>query len=455
MSKSKAGASFSGLAGWVLFDWAAQPFYTLILTFIFAPYFAVAVIGDAVKGQEVWGYLTALAGLIVAFGGPVIGAIADANGPRKPWIGAFSVLLITSLALLWLAAPGLEHLMIVGGAVVAALVAVEFATIFTNAMMPRLVAAGHLGRLSGFGWAVGYLGGLVSLALMLGFIVTDPLSGKTLLGARPLFAFEGVERAGDRLSGPLVALWYGIFVIPLFLFTPDEAKRDKVKGKGAALGKALADLWRTLRSLSHLPPLGMFLLARMAYADGLAALFAFGGIYAAGLFGWGATQLGLFGILLTITGVIGAVAGGVLDDLVGAKRVIIGALVCLLLATIGILSIDRQSVLFVIEAPLVTGDEAVFSSLGERVYLGLGALIGLVAGPLQAASRSLLARMAPPDEMTQFFGLFAFSGKITAFMAPFLIALVTGVTQSQRAGVAVIIGFLLIGLALMARVRAR
>ncbi len=444
---------FRGLAGWVLFDWAAQPFYTLILTFIFAPYFATAVVGDPVRGQALWGYLAAAGGLLVALTGPVLGAVADATGRRKPWVAAFSVLLMAALAALWVAVPGADApvLLATGAAFVLATVAAEFATIFTNAMMPRLVPERSLGRLSGTGWALGYLGGLTSLLVMLGLVVADPATGKTMLGLDPPFG-DGGTRAGDRFSGPFSALWYGLFVLPFFAFTPDRASARPAAG---AVARGISELWGTIREIAHLPPVAVFLLARMAYADGLAAIFAFGGIYGAGLFGWRSFELGLFGILLTVTGAAGALAGGVIDDRIGAKRVIEGALCGLLLAALGIVSIDGTHVLFALEVAPKAAGGAAFSSPGERAYLGFALLIGLLAGPLQAASRSLLARLAPPARMTQYFGLFAFSGKITAFLAPLLIAVATGVAASQRAGVAVILAFLGLGLALMTRVKAR
>lgn len=448
-------APFRGLVGWVLFDWAAQPFYTLILTFIFAPYFATAVVGDPVRGQALWGYLAAAAGLLVALAGPVLGAVADATGRRKPWVAAFSALLMAALAALWVALPGAGWPVIAatGVAFVLAAVAAEFATIFTNAMMPQLVPEGSLGKLSGTGWALGYVGGLASLLVMLGLVVADPAAGKTMLGLDPLFAPDRVARAGDRFSGPFSALWYGLFVIPFFLFTPDRAPAKSAGPGPGAVAKGLSQLWGTIREIAHLPPVAVFLLARMAYADGLAAIFSFGGIYGAGLFGWRSFELGLFGILLTVTGAAGALAGGVIDDWIGAKRVIEGALWGLLLAVLGIVSIDGTHVFFALEVAPKAAGSAPFSSPGERAYLAFALVIGLLAGPLQAASRSLLARLAPRERMTQYFGLFAFSGRITAFLAPLLIAVATAVAASQRAGVTVILVFLGVGLALMTRVR--
>ncbi|WP_295559107.1 MFS transporter [uncultured Hyphomicrobium sp.] len=449
----RVAAPRRALASWVMFDWAAQPYYTLVVTFLFAPYFANAVAANPAQGQALWGYAAAAAGVIIAIGSPFLGAVADGRGRRKPWMALFSVLFVAGLATLWLAVPGASTttVALVLIAFVLATAMAEFTTVFTNSIMPSLVPHDQLGRLSGTGWAVGYAGGLVSLALVAGLIVPDPVTGKTLLGLDPLLPLDTATREGDRLVGPFAAIWYALFMIPFFLFVPDP-KRPA----GAASDRpALAELWETIRSLPSNRDMLLFLVARMIYSDGLSAIFAFGGIYGAAVFGWGALELGLFGIVLTIAGVFGALIGGVLDDRVGSKTVIILSLLLLLVGALGILSVDAGHVLFVSEvAPKVTGSEP-FSSAGERVFLAFAVLVGLVAAPVQAASRALLARLAPREKMTQYFGLFAFSGKVTAFMAPLLVAVVTQATDSQRIGMASIAVFLVVGLILMIPVRAR
>jgi UMF1 family MFS transporter len=442
------------VVAWIFFDWAAQPFFTLVTTFVFAPFFASALASDPAQGQALWGYATGLAGLAIALLSPLLGGIADRTGPRKPWIAAFGAMLVLGSALLWYARPGsaLAVPIALAGFVIGTIGA-EFATIFNNAMMTRLVPPERLGRLSGTGWAVGYLGGLVSLALTLGLLAADPHTGKTLAGLSPLFGLDAAAREGDRFSGPLTALWFVIFVAPMFLLTPDSP-RSGVPLKEAAAG-GFSHLKATIAELPSLPGLGRFLLANMIYQDGLVALFAFGGIYGAGVFGWQTIELGVFGILLTVTGTLGAWAGGKLDDAIGGKTVILGAIACLLFACLGILSLGPGQVAFVIEAAPATPGDGLFASLPEKVYLGLGLLIGLVAGPLQASSRSLLARIAPPARIGEFFGLFALAGKVTSFLGPTLVALATSLFASQRAGLAVLIGFFLTGAWLIAGVKVK
>jgi MFS transporter, UMF1 family len=447
------GAGKRALLGWVLFDWATQPFYTLVVTFLFAPYFVNGFMPDPVTGQALWGYATGAAEFVTALLAPVLGAIGDAGGKRKPWIGVFSVLLVVGLAGLWLAIPGRGDLAILVLICFSlATLGSELGTVFTNAMMSSLVPEEKLGTLSGIGWATGYLGGLASLALMAGFVVAEPSSGKTLLGLDPLVSLDAATRQGDRLVGPFSALWYVVFVIPLFLFTPD---RPSAATTPTPISAGLALLAKTVREVRHYKNIGLFLLARMLYADGLGAVFAFGGIYAATVFGWGAAELGLFGIILTIAGTIGAGLGGPLDDRAGSKAVIVGTLLLFVAASIGVLSVDRDHVLFVLPVEAKLPASAPFSSAGEQVYLAFAILIGLAAGPIQASSRTLLARMCPPGKTTEFFGFFSFSGKITAFAAPLAIGAVTAASGSQRLGIAMSLVFLVVGLVLLLRVKAK
>jgi UMF1 family MFS transporter len=434
-----------------MFDWATQPLYTLVLTFLFAPYFATAVASSPERGQALWGYGAAFAGIVIALGSPFLGAMADGGGRRKPWIALCVLVLAAALSALWLATPkaGVGTVALILLAFVIATAAAEFATVFTNAMMPTLAPHNELGKLSGVGYAVGYAGGLASLLIMAGLIVTSPATGLTLLGLEPLIGLDASAREGDRLVGPFAAVWLLIFMVPFFLFVPD------LRPAGAAAGgrTPLAELMATIRSLPGDPNMLRFLLARMIYVDGLTAIFTFGGIYGTAVFGWTAFELGLFGIILSVAGALGAAAGGFLDDARGAKWVIVASLATLVAAAVGIISVTSSHVLFAVEVAPRAAGAAPFSSTGELVYLAFAILIGLVAAPTQAASRSLLARLAPPEKITQYFGLFAFSGKVTAFLAPLAIATVTEATASQRLGVSVIIVFLVAGLALMLAVR--
>jgi len=435
---------------WMLFDWAVQPFYTLILTFLFAPYFANVVVGNGPHGQSLWGYGAAIAGIFIALGSPFLGAFADGRGHRKPWIALFSVILAAAMATLWIATPAAPSstIFIILFAFVIATVCAEYTAVFTNAFMPSLAPQSELGRLSGAGWACGYFGGLASLFLVAGLIVPVDGSGKTLLGLSPLLSLDTAAREGDRIVGPLSALWYLVFMIPFFLFVPDVRQKRVSDGRHPT-----AELFDTVRALPHNRDMMLFLIARMIYTDGLTAIFTFGGIYGASVFGWGPLELGLFGIILTLVGAFGALFGGVIDDRISAKFVIVSALAILLVGAIGILSVDKNHVFFFLDVVPKIADSAPFSSTGERVFLAFAIIVGLVSAPVQSSSRSLLARLAPPDKITQYFGLFAFSGKVTAFLAPLLVALVTTLSDSQRLGMSAIALFLIAGIVLMLPVR--
>jgi MFS transporter, UMF1 family len=408
-----------GLVSWALYDWANSPFTTLIVTFVFPAYFQAAIVGDAARGQTLWGYAVGVGGLAVALLAPLGGAIADAGGPRKPWLFAFTWLCAAMAGLLWFAAPGADFAALALGCVVVAMVGYELGVVFNNAMLPDIAPPGRLGRWSGWAWGLGYLGGLTALALALVLWVQ---------AEEPLFGLDRTAAEHVRIIGPFVGLWLVVFSVPLLLFTPDR------KGRGlplaGAVRRGVADLLRMVRSLPRRRDVLLYLVAHMIYADGLVTLFAFGGLYASGAFGMSLTEVLLFAIALNVAAGIGAFAFGWVDDWLGSRRTVILALSGLLVASAG-----------AVTAPSVAW------------LWGAGIVIGIFVGPVQAASRSLMARLSPPDKAAEYFGLYALSGKATAFVGPALVALVTQATGSQRAGMATILIFLAAGLVLLTRVK--
>jgi UMF1 family MFS transporter len=430
-----------GIWGWMLFDWAAQPFHTLIVTFVFAPYFAATVASNATLGQEMWGYATGVAGMLIAFMSPVLGAIADASGPRKPWIAIFTAVGFAGCWLLWYAVPGGGNFALVFFAIILAFIGLEFAAVFNNAMMPDLVPRSELGRLSGSAWGLGYVGGLISLVIMLGFMVAQPATGRTLIGVAPLFGLDPAMHEGSRVSGPFTAIWLVIFILPLFAFTPDIERRPAAR---SAVRGGLVQLAGTLKSLPRQRSYFSFLLASMFYRDALNALYAFGGIYAAGVLQWSITQIGIFGILANITGALGAWIGGKIDQRLGPKFVVAGCILILALASLIVISTTTSQVLFMPTAP-----GGLSSSLPDVVFYLAGGLIGAAGGSMQAASRTLLVDQVPRPKVTEAFGLYALSGKATSFIGPLSIAWATGFFQSQRLGVTPIIVLFIVGLMLL------
>ena len=468
--------------GWMLFDVATQPFSTLILTFVFAPYFTsraltnesahamMAAIGlgfmvdptaaeNDAGGQAVWGLIVAVTGMLTALASPVLGAIADVTGTRKPWIAGFSALAILGSIGLWFAAPdaGVGALWIGALAFALAFFGFEFATVFNNAMMPGLVPRAELGRLSGNAWALGYVGGLVTLVIVLAFMAADPATGRTLAGMVPILGLDPATGEGDRASGPFTALWYAIFVLPLFLFVPDAPRRKRVAG---AVGRGLSDLMTTIRTLPRQRSLFAYLGSSMLYRDALNGVYTFGGVYAAGVLGWSIVRVGVFGIIAALIGALGAWLGGKLDDRAGPKAVIVISIVALMLATLTTISLTGTSAFFLPLGgivPDVTVEAPLLGTLRtpDLVFFAVGAVIGAAGGALQASSRTLLVDQADPARMTEAFGLYALSGKATSFLAPALVAVFTATFASQRWGIAPLVGLFAIGLALLPMVRQR
>lgn len=439
-------ADRKGIFGWMMFDWATQPFHTLIITFVFAPYFVAHVAESAVQGQQIWGYATGFGGLGIALLAPVLGAIADCSGPRKPWIVFFSLFGVVGCWLLWFSEPGTGSMAVVVTGLVLGLVGMEFAAVFNNAMMPDLVPRSRLGRLSGSAWALGYIGGIVSLVIVLGFMSAPPSTGKTLFGLAPIFGLDPSTYEGDRASGPLTSVWYVIFVLPMFLFTPDVHRRTL---SGSAVVNGLRELGNTLRGLPQQRSFFSYLISSMLYRDALNALYAFGGIYAAGVLGWSITQIGVFGILAALTGVFGAWSGGKADDRFGPKAVVSVAIAVLTFSCLVIVSTSKTEAFFV-----TVGSAEIPSSLPTIVFYIAGCLIGASGGALQAASRTLLVDQVEPDRVTEAFGLYALSGKATTFIGPILVAMATGLFDSQRIGVTPVILLFVAGMVLLPFVRS-
>jgi UMF1 family MFS transporter len=404
-------ASKKGLVAWCLYDWANSAFPTVVITFVFAAYFTKGVAVDVVTGTAQWGWAMSISALAVGLLAPVLGSIADKGGRRKPWLLTFTVLTIIASAFLWLVKPDASFVML--ALVLAGLgnFAFEMGMVFYNSMLPDIAPKEKIGRWSGWGWGLGYFGGLVCLALTLvGFVQTDA----------PWFGLNKDMAEHLRATPVLVAIWFAIFAVPLFLFTPD--KPSQRLSFSIAAREGIATLFNTLKKIRSYGQIARYLLARMIYTDGINTLFAFGGIYAAGTFGMSFSELIMFGIAINLTAGIGAAIFAWIDDKIGPKRVILIALVALTILG-GILLIIQDKTMFWI----------------------FGVPLGLFVGPAQSASRSLMAHIAPAELRTEMFGLYAFSGKATAFIGPALLALATDMFQSQRAGMATILVFFIVG----------
>ncbi|KAB0568758.1 MFS transporter [Brucella pituitosa] len=440
-------ASRRGVWGWIFFDWAAQPFFTVVITFIFGPYFISRMAETPEAGQIAWGYGFAAAGFAIAILSPVLGSIADQTGARKPWIGFFAVLKIVSLMTLWFAVPG-ANLFWVLLAFSIAMVSAEFSIVFNDSMMPRLVPREDIGRVSNLAWGLGYLGGMIVLIFVVFCLSASPETGKTILGMKPLFGLDPVQGEDARITGPIAAIWYLIFVLPMFLFTPDQARGKPLR---QALGKGLSELKATLGEVRKRPGVARFLVARMIYQDGVNAIIALGAGYAASMFHWSITGIGLFGMITNVMAIFSCLVASRMDARFGSKVIVMISLVLLFFASIGMVSTGRDYLLFGMVALDYSPAQGLFATSAEHAFLIYGIMMGAAFGPVQASSRSWFARSIKPEESGRYFGIYALAGRATSFLGPFLVATVTALTHSAALGMSVLVLFFTVGLVLAAR----
>jgi len=442
---SEPRTSRLGIWGWMLFDWAAQPFFTVVTTFIFGPYFVARMTDDPIAAQTAWSNMATVSSLLIAILSPVLGAIADESGSRKPWIAFFAVIKIASLAMLWFAVPGSPIIWPLLFMVLASLAA-EFSIVFNDSMMPRLVSEKEVGRISNIAWGLGYLGGMLVLILVVALLAGDPQSGRTIIGTQPLFGLDPAKGEDARVTGPLSAAWYLLFILPMFLFTPDAAKGLPLK---KAVSSGLRELRGTIGELKHRPDLLRFLIARMLYQDGVNGLLILGGAFAAGMFGWATIEIGIYGIILNVVAVFSCIAAGWIDRYLGSRKVVIISLALLLIATTGIISTNPGSVLFGLLPLSMEDSGGLFGTPAEKAYILFGLLIGIAFGPVQASSRSYMARSVSLSEAGRYFGIYALSGRATSFLATLFFSIATYATGSAHIGMATLLIFLLAGLALL------
>ena len=434
--------------GWMAFDWASQPFYTLGLTFIFGPYFAVVAteyflgtgMTDAAadaRAQSVWSAGQTIAGLMIAFSAPFLGAFADNSGRKMPWIAFFSVVYVVATFMLWGLTPDGSALIFMLIMFYVGFFAAESALNFVNAILPSLGNDEEVGRISGSGAAFGYWGGVTSLFIML-LLLAENDQGVTLLGNPPLFGLDPELREGTRSVGPFIAIWYIIFIIPFFMFVRDDPKAEK---KSTKLIAVWGELIETLRSVFHRKSLLNFLVGSMFYRDALNALYAFGGVYAALVLDWQTIQIGVFGIIAAIAAAITTWLSGLADFRYGPKPVIRIAVWVLIMVSVVIVGMSREAIFGI---PFAEG-----SGIPDIIFYICGVCIGGAGGAVYASSRSMMVRHTHPDRPAEAFGLFALTGKATAFLAPALITLFTVMTGNNQLGFLPVIFLFLIGLLLL------
>lgn len=433
--------------GWMFFDWAQQPYATLGLTFIFAPYFA-AVAADYylasgqtadtanAGAQSLWSSAQTLSGIFIALSAPLLGAWADATGRRMPWFWAFSIITVVCAWMLWGLMPDGTGLILTLAIFWIGFTASESAFNLNNSLLPDLGTEEEIGRISGGATAFGYWGGVLSLfAVLLFFAEND--SGKTLIGLSPAFGLDPETREGTRSVGPFIAIWFAVFMIPFFLWNRD----DPAARARPSFGQVMRNLWASIRGLSTQRSYASFLLSSMFYRDALTALYSYGGIYAKLVLGWEIIQIGVFGIVAAIAAAVLSWVGGIADQRMGPKPVITFCVWALIFVCSIIVGMSREHLFGI---PLAEG-----SALPDIIFYICGAIIGGAGGALYSASRTLMVRHADPERPAEAFGLFALTGKATAFLAPALITVFTIWTQSNQLGFLPVIFLFVLGLFLL------
>ncbi len=421
MAKPNATYDRRAVSSWAFYDFANSSFTTLIVTFIYATYFTKGIAANENLGTEQWSIAVTITAVIVAVLSPYLGAIADRGGYRRRFLLATTVVGVLGSIVLFFPQQG--QVLFALTVFIIANVAFELGMVFYNAYLPDIAPPQKIGRISGYGWGLGYLGGLLCLVVALfAFVQTET----------PLFGFSTENAENIRATNLLVAAWYALFALPIFIWVKDRPTPGLPKGENIIrmanrqLANTFNELRRQYRQIIRL------LVARLIYNDGLITIFAFGGIYAQGTFGFETEDIIIFGIVLNVAAGLGAVGFGFLDDILGGKTTIMISLVGLFAAAV-----------LAVLAPSATW------------FWVAAIVVGLLAGPNQAASRSLMGRFVPPDKETEFYGFFAFSGKATAFMGPLLLGQFTTLFDSQRAGVATVLLFFLVGGLLLLRVNEK
>lgn len=405
---------------WALWDWGSSAFNAIILTFVFSVYLTKAVAADETTGSARLGLGLTIAGVCVALLAPVTGQRSDASGRHKVWLAAHTGVVVACMAGMFFVRDSPSYLTLGITLVAIGVVFVEFAQVNYNALMLRVATPENIGRISGFGWSMGYFGGLVALTFVL-FAFVEPDVG--------LFGVTSAGGLNIRVVALFCALWFVVFALPVLLFVPQPPRSGAIERRNffasyPVLGRRIAQMWRTDRNTLW------FLIASAIYRDGLLAIFTFGGVIAAGTFGFSSTEVVIFAIGANLTAGIGALFGGRLDDRIGPKKVIVGSLVALVVAGTALVVLP-----------------------GKAAFWVCGLALTLFVGPSQAAGRTFLARIVPREREGEAFGLYATTGRAATFLGPAAFSGFISLFGSQRAGMVGLVLVLLVGLVVLLPVK--
>jgi UMF1 family MFS transporter len=428
-------ASRLGQWSWALYEGARDP-NIIFQIYVISPFLATVMIRDPIRGQELWGDITAWSGYITAIICPFFGAIADRGGPRKPWLALFTLLMVVSFAGTWFGAPDSTstQILVFSVAMIVNNIVFELSNAFHGAMLSRIAPPSRIGGLSGLSFAFGNAAGFVLMLLfLLAFMLPDAW-------------FHLPDGIPERLSGPISAVWMLAFAIPLFLFTPDRPPSDIALSR--AIREGISAVISTVRSLKRYGNVAHYIGARTLFNDGLTGVLVFSGIYIAGTFHLSTLSMTAFGLLLVLFGVLGGFFGGWLDDRFGSKAALLitvgGTALCF---AVGLtMGPDRIFWFFPVD-PHASGTLPLplFDTWPKLIYGGLSCFNAMFIVGAYANNRTMLARIAPIAKMTEFFGLMSLSGTAATFLAPVTVSWMTWWTHSQRGGMIAIVVLLVAG----------
>ncbi|MEM7079700.1 MAG: MFS transporter [Pseudomonadota bacterium] len=448
-------ASPLGYFSWTFGQAARDPYYILVIIYIFYPYFSNTVVGDPVRGQSLIGYITAGAGFILALTAPFLGAIADKDGRRKPWLVAMVVIMTAGAFCLWYIKPEGQGGMSLGLALVVLFIikiCFTVSEVFHNAMLPSIAPTHRVGLISGLAFSLGNVGGLLLMLFVLFAFALPGAQPWAFLPADPLFGIDKASHEHDRIVGPIAGLWMILFTLPVLLFTPDGKASNARMWTLAKEG--VKDVVQTLKHVRHYSNIARYLLARMFFIDGMVGVLTFGGVYASGTFGWDTTTLLMFGLCTSASAMFGAYIGGRMDDRVGSMRALQIAIGTSSLVLLALVSVEPDTILYVIHVGTEpVWDSPYFATAPEIFYFCTNQVFAMFFVTGLSASRTLMARLSPPEMATKFFGLFALSATVTAFLAPLLVATATDLFNSQRIGFGSLASLMIIGAVLLFKVR--
>lgn len=447
-------ASPLGYLSWTFGQGARDPYYIMVIIYIFYPYFSNVVVGDPVRGQSLIGYITAAAGLLLAFTAPFLGAIADKDGRRKPWlIGTVTIMTIGAISL-WTVKPGATGIDLAMAIAVLFLIKVCFTVmeVFHNAMLPSIAPVDRVGLISGLAFSLGNVGGLLLMMFVLFAFAMPGTQPWAFLPDTPLFGIDQAAHEHDRIVGPIAGIWMALMTLPVLLFTPDgQASTSRM---WVVAKEGVNDVLTTIKNVRHYANIGRYLLARMFFIDGMVGVLTFGGVYASGTFGWDTTTLLIFGLCSSASAMVGAYLGGRLDDRVGSMRALQIAIATASVLLLTLVSVEPDTILYFIQVGAEpVWDFPYFATLPEIFYFATNQIFAVFFVTGLSASRTMMARISPPEMATQFFGLFALSATVTAFLAPLMVATATDVFESQRLGFASLAILMIIGAILLLKVK--